>query len=92
MAIYAVVRLDNNKEFNSCHIYSKQTSNLGVMKAYYKEIKTKYPHCKVALVTRERAKEIEKEYRKWLDKYLNNMWNRVMCDTVIRTAKETHII
>jgi len=69
--IYALVRVENTNEpdFNSFHIYSKQTSNFEVMKAYAKEIKGKYPKDKVVLMTRENAKKSYDKYMKVFHKY-----------------------
>ena len=64
--IYALVRIENTDEpdFNSFHIYSKQTSNFEIMKAYAKEIKHKYPKDRVVLMSRENAKKSYDKYMK----------------------------
>ena len=76
MTIYAIVKID--KLFNefSCHVYSKQTSNLSVMKAYKKEIQNKYPQDQVVLVSRERAREIQKDYYHWYKNLEKANWNK----------------
>lgn len=87
--IYAVVRIYVNgeeAEWNDVHVYSKQTSNLEVIKNYAKEIKQKYPNDRVFVMSREKAhkvhhqfmkrynemvsKGIERLYQKELKKYL----------------------
>lgn len=72
--IYAVVRIDNNEEWNSCHVYSKQTSNLEIMKDYVKEIAKKFPTCKVYLTSRENAKKIHKQFSEWYKKQEQLRW------------------
>lgn len=62
--IFALVRFDNNHDQFSCHIYGKQTSNFEKMREYREEIKQKYPNCKVFIMTRESAKEYQREYLK----------------------------
>ncbi len=65
--IYAVVTIAPNPEERwDIRIYTKQTSNKAVMEAYQAEIKSKYPSYRVYLVTRERAKEIERQFVTWL--------------------------
>ena len=65
--IYAVVTIAPNPEERwDIRVYTKQTSNKAVMEAYQAEIKSKYPNYRVYLVTRERAKEIEKQFIAWL--------------------------
>lgn len=65
--IYAVLTIAPNAcEIFDLRVYSKQTSNKAVMVAYYEEIKARHPHHRVYLVTRERAKEIKREYYAWL--------------------------
>lgn len=69
--IYAVVIIPKYIEKNDtsplgCNVYSKQTSNKAVMIDYYNEIKRKHGKwARVYLVSRERAKEIEKQYYAW---------------------------
>ena len=63
--IFALVRLDNNNDQFSCHIYGKQTSNFEKMREYREEIKQKYPSCKVFITSRENAKEYQREYIKY---------------------------
>jgi hypothetical protein len=65
--IYAVITIAPNPEERwDIRVYTKQTSNKAVMEAYQAEIKSKYPSYRVYLVTRERAKEIEKQFIAWL--------------------------
>lgn len=65
--IYAVVTIAPNPEERwDIRIYTKQTSNKAAMEAYQAEIKSKHPSHRVYLVTRERAKEIEKQFVAWL--------------------------
>ena len=65
--IYAVVTIAPSPEERwDIRVYSKQSSNKAVMEAYHAEIKSKYPSYRVYLVTRERAKEIEKQFIVWL--------------------------
>ena len=47
------------------HIYSKSTSNREVMVAYVQELQARYPHKKVYLMTREKAKEQQKKFYAW---------------------------
>ena len=75
--IYAVVTLATPcTEWFDLRVYSKQTSNLEIMKAYKEEIKRKHPSCRVHLVTRERAKEIQKEFRQ----HLRDVENRKLAE------------
>ena len=78
--IYAVVRIDVTGEtsYFDFHVYSKQTSNLEVIKAYAKEIKHKYPYCRIFVMSREKANQLhhkfiqkfeEEEKRKILVRY-----------------------
>ena len=73
--IYVVVRYPkkiNPWELNGplFHTYSKSTSNLEIMRAYFREIKEKHSdYHYVYLVTREKAKEMKK---KWCEKYCTN--------------------
>ena len=65
--IYAVVTIAPNPEERwDIRVYTKQTSNKAVMEVYQAEIKSKHPSYRVYLVTRERAKEIEKQFVAWL--------------------------
>lgn len=73
--IYAVVcypkRINRfNVHYFDFRLYTKQTSNLEKMKAYFEEIKDKHGDwCHVHLVTREKAKELQK---KWYDRYCSD--------------------
>lgn len=64
--IYAVVRYPktfegaNVRQFN---IYTKQTSNLAIMQAYYEEQKARHSDCNVVLVSRETAKQMQTIWR-----------------------------
>lgn len=63
--IYAVVRypkkIDRNDPFG-VHIYSKTSSNLEKMIAYYEEQKARHIECNVALVTTRTAKMMKETY------------------------------
>ena len=72
--IYAIVRLDDRGEWNSCHVYAKTTSNLEVMKKYVKEIAKRYPTCKVYLTSRENAKKIHNQFAEWYRKQEDLRW------------------
>ena len=75
--IYAVVSLATPcTEWFDLRVYSKQTSNIEIMKAYREEIKRKHPSCRVYLVSRERAKEIQNEFRQ----HLRNIENRKLAE------------
>jgi hypothetical protein len=73
--IYVVVKYPkkiNPWEINGhlFHVYTKSTSNLEVMRAYFKEIKEKHSdNYYVHLVTREKAKEMKNT---WREKYCVN--------------------
>ena len=65
--IYAVViypkQITEYTESFEFRIYTKQTSNTEIMKAYYEEQKARHgKHCRVHLVTRETAKKM---HDKW---------------------------
>lgn len=68
--IYAIVRIDNNKvkleDRWAVYVYSDQTSNKERLTEKLNTYKAKYPSCRWYLVTRERAAEIQKEYRQRL--------------------------
>lgn len=65
--IYAIVMIAPNPEERwDIRVYTKQTSNKAIMETYQAEIKSKHPNYRVYLVTRERAKEIEKQFIVWL--------------------------
>ena len=70
--IYVVVRYPKrinvwDVKSSDFHIYSKQSSNLEVMRAYFREIKIKHSNeYFVHLMSREKA---EKMANKWHDKY-----------------------
>ena len=68
--IYAVIKYPVGKKYPEhmdFNIYTKQTSNKEKMDAYYQEIKTKYPSYKVHLVTREKAKALQKKWYLYCD-------------------------
>lgn len=64
---YTVVRLtlSPNPETFDFHVYSRVSSNKDKMIEYLKYVIKTYPHDKVALVTTDKAKELQK---KWYDK------------------------
>lgn len=68
--IYAVVRIDKNLNKFGCNVYSKQSSNLEKMQAYWDEIAGKYLQCEVVLVSRESAKIIAQKYSEYFKKSL----------------------
>ena len=77
--IYAVVRVQNDMRevsINPVHVYSKQTSNLEIMKAYKEEIEGKYPWAKVYLVSREKAAEMRKVGAKYFEDYVDKAWKK----------------
>ena len=63
--IYTVIRVDKWEEFKTIqthiHIYSFQTSNKEKVLEYARKIKKTYPDRKVAVVNREKAKELQKK-------------------------------
>lgn len=64
--IYAVVAMSKVMlEPQDMWVYTKQSSNKEVMVAYAKEIQARYPHKKVVLMTREKAKEQQKKFAMW---------------------------
>ena len=62
--IYTVIRVDKWEEFKTIqthiHTYSFQTSNKERVLEYARKIKKTYPDRKVAVVSREKAKELQK--------------------------------
>lgn len=67
--IYAVIRIDKWEEFKTVqtkvHIYSYQTSNKEKIVEYARKIKKTYPDRKVAIVSREKAKELAEKCREF---------------------------
>ena len=64
--IYAVVRCNPKMmEAWDMNIYSKQSSNKEKMEAYAREIKARYPHCKVYLMPREKALAEQRKFYQW---------------------------
>ena len=64
--IYAVVAMSKIMlEPQDMWVYTKQSSNKEVMVAYAKEIQARYPHKKVVLMTREKAREQQKKFYAW---------------------------
>lgn len=88
MTIYAVVKIDNVPDKCACIVYSKQSSNLEKMKEYKTEIVKKYPSSKVALVTREKAKEIQKQYAVWFEKYDLARWEKAYKSAIKKSLQE----
>ena len=74
--IYAVVTLTKPINQFSCHVYSKQTSNIDIMQAYKEEIERKRPNSQVLLTSRENAKKIESDYYKWFKEWERACYNR----------------
>lgn len=61
MSIYAVVKIEKPfDDFHCIHIYSKQTSNLDVIKAYREELANRHPEADVRIMTRESAEKLSK--------------------------------
>ena len=64
--IYVVVRVDQWEESKALqtriHIYSNQSSNKEKIIEYGKKIKKTYPSKRVAVMSREKAKELQKKY------------------------------
>ena len=98
--IYAVVA--KNKvmtEPQDMWVYSKQTSNKEVMIAYAREIQARYPHKRVVLMTREKAKDPQRKFYDWrkaqeqtkmerCDRNLNKLLGRmVYADSIKRVAE-----
>lgn len=88
MTTYAVVKIDNVPDRCACTVYSKQSSNLEKMKEYKAEIVKKYPSSKVALVTREKAKEIQKQYAAWFEKYDLARWEKAYNNAIKKSLQE----
>lgn len=61
--IYTVIRIDKWIEFKTImtdvHIYTNQSSNKERIIEYAKKIKKTYPDHKIAVVSREKAKELK---------------------------------
>jgi hypothetical protein len=75
--IYAVVtypKTNKTKLCNGLHIYTKQTSNLVVMTAYYEEQAQRHDDRVTVLVPRETAEQMQ---HIWYTAY-NNNYGRVM--------------
>ena len=98
--IYAVVAMQKvMKEPEDMWVYSKQTSNKEAMMAYAKEIQARYPHKRVVLMTREKAKEQQRKFYLWrkeqekarlerCDRNLNKLLGRmVYADSTKRVAE-----
>lgn len=91
--IYAIVRIDNwavkHEERGAVHTYNYQTSNKDKMIEKFNTYKEKYPSYRWYLVSRERAHEIERQYRQRLkdlekarlDKCEKNL-NRLMTNMI----------
>lgn len=64
--IYAVVAMNKIMvEPEDMWIYTKQSSNKEAMIAYAHEIQNRYPHKRVVLMTREKAKEQQRKFYLW---------------------------
>lgn len=86
-------------EPHDMHVYSKQSSNKDAMAAYAREIQARYPHKRVVLMTRERAKEQQQKFYLWrkeqeraklerCDRNLNKLLGRMMyADSTKRVAE-----
>lgn len=98
--IYAVVAMQKvMREPEDMWVYSKQTSNKEAMMAYAKEIQARYPHKRVVLMTREKAKEQQRKFYLWrkeqekallerCDRNLNKLLGRmVYADSTKRVAE-----
>ena len=98
--IYAVVAMSKvMTEPQDMWVYTKQSSNKEVMIAYAREIQARYPHKKVYLMTREKAKEQQKKFYAWrkaqeeeklarCDRNLNKLLGRmVYADSIKRVAE-----
>ena len=98
--IYAVVAMQKvMKEPQDMWVYSKQSSNKEAMIAYAREIQARYPHKRVVLMTREKAKEQQRKFYLWrkeqekarlerCDRNLNKLLGRmVYADSTKRVAE-----
>lgn len=98
--IYAVVAMNKvMTEPQDMRVYSKQSSNKEVMIAYAREIQARYPHKRVVLMTREKAKEQQRKFYLWrkeqekillerCDRNLNKLLGRmVYADSIKRVAE-----
>lgn len=63
--IYTVMRIEeseiNGRKKQSLHTYTFQTSNLVRVHEYARKIKKSYPWAKIAVIDRDKAKEIERK-------------------------------
>ena len=79
MIKYVVVRLTNDKQANSFHIYSKTSGNKDTMVNYMESLKSKYSaDTQWKVMTEEQAMKKWKEYRVWYEKYEDARWERAM--------------
>ena len=98
--IYAVVAMSKiMTEPQDMWVYTKQSSNKEVMIAYAREIQARYPHKRVVLMTREKAKEQQRKFYEWrkdqekalmerCDRNLNKLLGRmVYADSIKRVAE-----
>jgi hypothetical protein len=83
--IYAVVRYPkttkNTYTFN-CVLYTKQTSNLSIMEAYYQEQRTRHPNDVVILTTREAAQAIKSQWNTFHTNYGRELTRKHKLKTV----------
>lgn len=67
--IYTVIRIDKWVEFKTVmtdiHIYTNQSSNKERIIEYAKKIKRTYPNNKIAVVSKEKAKELKTKCREY---------------------------
>ena len=96
--IYVVVKTAKViKEKEDFYVYSKKSSNKAVMIAYAEEIKGKYPHANVYLMTREKAQEKERAFYYWrkeqerkalkeCDKRLNELMTKMIYKESVKKA------
>ena len=63
--IYAILKISKHPtNYFDCHVYAKQTSNKEKMIEYAKELKQRFPYCKIYLLPREKAKEVVEKHLK----------------------------
>lgn len=98
--IYAVVRCNPKMlEAWDMNIYSKQSSNKEKMEAYAREIKARYPHCKVYLMPREKALEEQRKFYQWrkdqerakmekCERNLNKLMGRIVYEESLKRVAE----
>ena len=98
--IYVVVAMNKvMTEPQDLYVYSKQTSNKEVMIAYAKEIQARYPHKRVVLMTREKAKEQQRKFYEWrkdqerakmerCERNLNKLLGRMVYNDSIKRVAE----